>query len=93
MYYLHGIAGLLANLRTDIPTDTEDVAYRAIRVFHAHINDTAVVRFAIECCVNLNASLAEFRFEVVWKYYISAVLVRDFLSDGIIIVGFIVQIR
>ena len=56
---MDGIPVALAQLSTDRFQHTENIADRAILIFHAHVDDAAVIRDAVKGGMHFDASLAE----------------------------------
>ncbi len=75
--YVHGISGLFSDFGPDGFGHPENVSRR----FHTH--KTAVVWFTVKCCMNLDASPAEFRPDVIGKINIGAVNIGHLLQCGI----------
>lgn len=57
--HVDGIAVALAQLRTDGFPHSEDIADRAVLVFHAHVDDAAVIGDAVKGGTHLDTALAE----------------------------------
>ena len=57
--YVDGIAVAFAQLRADGFQHSQDIADRAILIFHAHVDDAAVIRDAVKGGMHFDASLAE----------------------------------
>lgn len=78
----------LAQLSTDRFQHTENIADRAILIFHAHVDDTAVIGDTVKGGVNLDASFAELLPDVPGKHHIGTTLFRQFANDRIVFVLF-----
>jgi len=84
----HRIAGLLADFRPNILADSDNVANRIVRVFHAHVDNAAVVGLAVKGDARFDTPFTKFRPDVIWEYYICAVLVGNFFDYGVEFVDF-----
>ena len=85
---MDGISVALAQLSTDRFQHAENIADRAILIFHAHVDDTAVIGDTVKGGVNLDASFAELLPDVPGEHYIGTTLFRQFANDRIVFVLF-----
>ena len=76
---MHTFPGLLSYARTDILADAEYVANGAVRVFHAHIDDAAIIGDAVKGGVHLDAALAQHSPYVMGKHHVGTILIGHFL--------------
>ena len=63
----NGISGLLSDLCANILQNTDDITHRSVGVFDPHIDYASVIRLAVKSGVNFDASLAEFRPDIIGK--------------------------
>src|SRR5262249_22096426 len=71
---------------------TDNIADRAIRILHAHVDNAAVIRHAVKCSVNRDTAFAEFCLYIKRHLNIRPVLVGDFLYDSVKFVDFRIHV-
>ena len=71
---MDGIARLFTDFSSDILSYPDYIANRSVGVLYTHVDDAAVIRFAVKGCVDFHPTFAELDFNVVREYYINGLV-------------------
>lgn len=74
--YFYSISRLLSNFFSNILTDSDNIANRAVLIFYTHIHNTGGVRFTVKGDLRFHPSFSKLLVNIIGKPHISAALVR-----------------
>ena len=83
---MNNIPIMLTQLRPDRLQNTDYITDRAIRIFDAHIDDTAVVWDPVKPGMDLHTAFAELLPEIPGEGYISPAIVCCLMQDRVIFI-------
>lgn len=78
----HGVTRLLLDSFPDGLSKTNDIRHRPVVLLYSHVDNATIVRLAVKCCVDSQSALSELRLEVIRKFNIRPIYVRNFLMTA-----------